>query len=229
MRMVTAGLAVSGLLLVAGCSVARADHTAAPVEATAAPEPQPVDVRCGSDGVTASGTTVRAGRAGVPVRVGGTAPAGTYLNIEWTRGGEGHPVPASPAVWTLAAPPGQLRLRCANVEKREVVVTVVDPSGFWRPGTAADHSCRFGGLIDWPGHPGRGASVDAALADLTRQLSAYRGQSASWRELPIGYLDAPVSTWLLSVDGEPRYTALVRRTGSTVEASLDRFCGRPQR
>ncbi|MEU8260027.1 hypothetical protein AB0C02_05330 [Micromonospora sp. NPDC048999] len=220
-----AAVAVSGLLLVAGCAPTRAERTAAPAGPAAVPEPEPVDVRCGPDGVTVSGTTVRAGRAGVPVRVGGTAPAGTYLNIGWTHGGEGNPVPASPTVWTLAVPPGQLRLSCSNVEKREAVVTVVDPSSFWRPGTTADHSCPPGGIPSWKVGPGRGTSANAALADLTRQLSEYQGQPTSWRKLPVGYLDAPVSTWLLAVQGEPRITALVRRTGSEFKADPDALCG----
>ncbi|MFJ8580155.1 hypothetical protein [Micromonospora sp. NPDC093277] len=233
-----AAVAVGGLLLVAGCAPARAERTAAPAEAaltaapagaSAGPEAEPVDVRCGPDGVTVSGTTVRTGRAGVPIRVGGTVPAGTYLRIGWTHGGEGNPVPASPTVWTLTAPPGQLRLSCSNMEKREEAVTVVDSSGFWRPGTAADYSCDFGGIASWAIGPGRGPSVDAALADLTRQLSDIHGRSTNWRQLPIGYVDAAVSTWLLSVEGEPRITALVSRTGSDFQASPDSGCGPPRR
>ncbi|MFC4146155.1 hypothetical protein ACFO0M_07800 [Micromonospora mangrovi] len=233
--MVVGGLMVVGLAGCGGPKPAAGPERAVPVPAgvSSAPvttaDPPPVEIRCDRAGATVSATTVRATRAGVRVRVTGDAPADTYLALQWRGGGNGRPVPSTAEVWTLQAPPGAVRVSCSNAENVTAALTVVDPSGHWRPGTVADQGCSFAGLADWVVRPGAGSTVDAALADLTGHFTELTGRRTAWTELPLGYPDAPDSTWLLSVDGTARLTAVVHRSGSGVTASPDATCVRPGR
>lgn len=230
MRTIGYLLVLAGVLAAsAGDATVEAAPTAVPpvvVPPVARPtaEPPPLDVRCAADGVSVSGTTVRAGGTGVRLRVAGTAPAGTYLHIAWHRGGQGDPVPAVPTVRVLSVPPGEMRLSCSNVEQRDVAVTVADPAGHWRPGVLADWGCEPAGIVSWAVGPGRGRTAEAALADLARQVREGRGRPTAWREVPIGYPAGPVATWLLSVGGEPLLTASVRQIGTSFEAVPEMPC-----
>jgi hypothetical protein len=54
-------------------------------------------------------------------------------------------MPDAAQTWTLAAPPGELRLSCSTLDHQgaEVVVDVVDPHGYWSNLTAdPDALCR---------------------------------------------------------------------------------------
>ncbi len=95
-----------------------------------------------------SGAAVVTNPAGVTLQVSSTGPAGTYLNLVWTGGGGGDPVPTMPARWNLNAPPGELQLSCptASVQGTTKAVTVTDPGGFWSTTTLADLDCPPGML-----------------------------------------------------------------------------------
>ncbi len=178
--------AVASTLLMSACA---AGMPRAPVSGQAGGEssaararppsaaPARLDVSCSPDGLKVSGRAVTATSSGVVLRMNSSAAAGTYLNIAWDGGddgGSGAPVPAGPAVWTLAAPPGELRPSCSTTAKQgpESAVTVSDPGGYWRRTTVADLGCAPGATPSWAIDPrGRGPSAEAAVRDMVKHVS----------------------------------------------------------
>jgi len=199
------------------------------------PQPNPVvvadsstlTVACSPTGISVSGDAVAATSAGVVVSLSSTMPKGAYLNFLWSGGGGGDPLPAAPATWTLQVPPGPLTLSCTlngdPTPNAERAVTVTDPHAFWRATTLTDLGCGMGGMLDWGGTPGSGATPEAAVDDLLPTFSPGRTLTAS--QAAIGYPDAATQTWIASTtDGQPYLAVSVAPHGSAFTAAPDAFC-----
>jgi hypothetical protein len=199
--------------------------------------PARLDVSCSTGALKVSGRAATATSSGVVLRVSSTAPARTYLNVAWhggDDGGGGEPIPAEPAVWTVTAPPGELRLSCSTSAKQgsESAVTVSDPRGYWRRTTVEDLGCDPGATPSWAIDPrGRGPSAEAAVKDMVRRMSGagdllLRSRSVTVRQAEVGYVQAATATWLVAVSGRPYLTASVTRAGPQFAADPGRPCGR---
>jgi len=191
--------------------------------------PTRVDVLCGADlALSVSDDVVAATAAGVAVQVTSEAPAGAYLNYGWPGGGGGDGMPEAAQTWTLAAPPGELRLSCSTLDRQgaEVVVDVVDPHGYWSDLTLADLGCPLGGMPSWAVAGGTGATAQEAVDDLIAKFDdAGTSQVLTRAEhAGIGYPDAPTQTWILGNAGTTYMTARVTDTGSGFTADPDALC-----
>jgi hypothetical protein len=190
-----------------------------------------LSVACSPNGITVSGSTVAATSAGVVLSVSSTMPAGSYLNFSWPDGGEGEPMPTSPAgaSWTLSVPPGPLKLSCTAPGDdpkpgATQVVTVTDPDGVWRSTTLADLGCRNGGELDWGGAPGSGSSPEAAANDLLPRFDT-AGRTFTVTRAAIGYPDASRQTWIASSsDGKAYLVIDVDPSSSGFTAYPDSLC-----
>lgn len=94
------------------------------------------------------------------------------------------------------------------------------------PEVLAEQGCRPAGLASWAIRAGRGPTVEAALADLGRHISAAGlGRPVTWTKLSTASPDGRTSTWLLSVGGRARLTALIEHaTDAEVTATPDVPC-----
>lgn len=227
--------AVAGLVLItalAGCtttvaadgnSASGSPEAAPPAEGTSAPAL--VEVLCGADlGLSLSSDTVAATSSGVAVRVTSEASAGAYLNY----GLGGDPMPATPATWMLAAPPGELHLSCSTLDHQgtEVAVTVVDPDHHWSDRKLADFGCPIGGIPGWVVSGGTGATPEEAVTNLIAKSTAYGVSPTLTRSehAEIGYPDAPSQTWIIGTTDTTYMTAVVAQSGSNYTADPDALC-----
>jgi hypothetical protein len=192
-----------------------------------------VDVACTPQGITVSGKSVAATRAGVVLRVSNGTTAGTYLNYTYgSGGGGGNAVPVTAASWVLLAPPGELHLSCSRSdwEPAGVVVNVTDPEKLWRKRTLAEEGCLPGPILDF-GSAGHGSTAAGAAQSLLEIEGAphggmLSGPGRSARRAAVSYPDAAQQVWLLvDASGRPRMAAEVYQNGNEFVASPEQICG----
>jgi hypothetical protein len=186
-------------------------------------------VRCDRDGVHVDAPEVHATESGVPLLVSSTAPAGTYVNLQWHGGGQGDPAPTAPTTWRVSAPPGELEIGCSNPSVPEAdwprtSVTVRD-EGHWSGRTLADYGCSGSSTASWVDIPG--ASQDAASADAALDgvipLFRLRGD-VGIEHVEVGYSAADRQTWIVSEDRKPYVAVEVIRSGARYSAAPGWFC-----
>jgi len=187
--------------------------------------PTLVEAICDAElGLGVSSDAVAATSSGVAVRVTSEAPAGAYLNYGWG----GDPMPATPETWTLAAPPGPLQLSCSTLDHQgaEVVVTVVDPNGYWSDQTVADFGCTIGAMPGWADPGGAGATPEGAVTDLIANFTAAGASPTLTRSerAETGYPDAQRQTLILGTADTTYMTAVVTPSGSQYAADPDALC-----
>jgi len=229
---VALAVAVVGVA-VGAAFAARGDSPQAPAVAAAA---STLSVACSPSGITVSARAVAATAAGVVVRVSSTMPAGAYLNYLWSGagvevgGGGGEAMPPEPATWTLLAPPGPLTLSCTSggdpAPAAVARVTVSDPGAHWRSATLEELGCPSGGILDWAGPAGSGATPEAAVREVLARFAPAQAPGLTVTRAEVGYPEAASQVWLASAEGTPYLAIGVSRQGSRFSASPAMFCGR---
>ena len=234
--MVVLGVVVAVVVGAAGAAFAARGDAPQPPVAAASTSASELTVACSPTGITVSAPAVAATPDGVVVRVSSTMPAGAYLNYLWSGagveagGGGGQAMPPAPATWTLLAPPGTLTLSCTSTgdpAPRAVArVTVTDPGAHWRAATLEELGCASGGVLDWAGPAGSGATPEAAATELLARFAPERARGLTVSRADIGYPEAASQVWLASAEGTPYLSIGISPQGSGFSASPEMFCGR---
>lgn len=195
----------------------------------------PAIVTCGLCGLLAQWRTipeeppeeVAATAGGVRISVSSTAAAGTYANFAWEGGGEGNAAPRRATAWTTPAPPGDLRISCSTPTREWPAqhVLVTDPHRYWRSTTMSDLGCPPGSSPGWaiPG-PGRGATAKKAVTNLLASMTGTDWSRAAATQAPVGYVEAPNQTWIVSLSNRPKISVVVTTVGAMFEALPDTIC-----
>lgn len=230
--------AVVAALGVSGCTAAgNADEvTSSSPSQTVPPTPAVpvvVDVTCGPTGTVVSTTRVAAQPDGVHLRVRATSGEDrVHLAYAFQRDGRmapagGDVVGPGATSRVYAIPPGPAHLQCVSGgggKDTPVSVEVLDPGAAWRTGALAAIGCMEPkrSLVDWIFRPGRGATSEAALKALVRQLP----HAVTWRHVQEGYVAAQEQVYVFDRDGKPWVTVSVHRwSESEYEAGMGAPCG----
>jgi hypothetical protein len=227
-----AGGTVPGVLTSPGLAATLEDWwNTSPADVDNTPLPDELVVTCTGDGPQVDNTTVAAQPGGVLVRVHSTMRKGSYLTYasDGLAGGDEIDLIDNPATYGFA--PGTLTVGCASPpgmdEKGTVEIEVVDPHGYWRAETLADHGCTTDTITDWIAISGTGTSPEAAVDDLVaafadaadRDPADYTAEPA-----PTGYSGAATQTWIVLRRGVPDYSVNVTEVDGEFTATPDIDC-----